>query len=67
MRVGGAMHVTAEGVDGIRRAGDHGDRRGRDEASRTVEIQATLRNADAKLRPGMFVKTSVAGSGGSHE
>jgi membrane fusion protein (multidrug efflux system) len=30
-----------------------------DEATRNVQVQATLRNADGKLRPGMFVKTEV--------
>jgi membrane fusion protein (multidrug efflux system) len=30
-----------------------------DQATRNVQIQATLSNPDAKLRPGMFVKVSV--------
>jgi membrane fusion protein (multidrug efflux system) len=31
-----------------------------DEATRNVQIQATLANPDGKLRPGMFVQTEVA-------
>jgi membrane fusion protein (multidrug efflux system) len=30
-----------------------------DEATRTVQVQATLPNADGKLRPGMYVQTEV--------
>ena len=30
-----------------------------DEATRNVQVQATLANPDGKLRPGMFVQTSV--------
>jgi membrane fusion protein (multidrug efflux system) len=30
-----------------------------DEATRNVQVQATLVNADGKLRPGMFVQTEV--------
>lgn len=30
-----------------------------DEATRNVQVQATLENADGKLRPGMYVKTLV--------
>jgi membrane fusion protein, multidrug efflux system len=31
-----------------------------DEATRNIQVQATLANADGKLRPGMFVQTEVA-------
>ncbi len=31
-----------------------------DEATRNIQVQATLPNPDAKLRPGMFVQTEVA-------
>ena len=31
-----------------------------DEATRNIQVQATLSNADGKLRPGMFVQTEVA-------
>jgi membrane fusion protein (multidrug efflux system) len=30
-----------------------------DEATRNIQVQATLANADAKLRPGMFVQVEV--------
>ncbi len=60
LKIGSPIHVTAEGAVGI--ASD-----GKitavdsvvDEATRNVQVQATLANADGKLRPGMFVKTNV--------
>jgi membrane fusion protein (multidrug efflux system) len=60
LKVGLPIHVTAEGAAGI--AAD-GKITAVDsvvnEATRNVEVQATCENADGKLRPGMFVKTSV--------
>ncbi len=60
LKVGFRIHVTAEGGAGV--AAD-----GRvtaidaviNEATRNIQIQATFDNADATLRPGMFVKTNV--------
>ena len=59
MRIGRTIHVTSN---------EHGgDFTGRisaidsviDQATRNVQVQATLANAGAKLRPGMFVQTQV--------
>jgi membrane fusion protein (multidrug efflux system) len=60
VRVGGQVRVAAEGEDG-------GEFAGRitaidsvvDEATRNVQVQATLDNRDGRLRPGMFVETRV--------
>ncbi len=60
LKVGFPIHVTAEGAGNV--AAD-----GRvtavdaviNEATRNIQIQSTFENADAKLRPGMFVKTNV--------
>jgi membrane fusion protein (multidrug efflux system) len=35
-----------------------------DERTRNVQVQATVANADSKLRPGMFVKTDLSTGGG---
>lgn len=61
MKVGSPIRVTAESAAGI-------EEEGRvtavdavvNETTRNVQIQATFTNADAKLRPGMFVKAKVA-------
>lgn len=67
LRAGTDVRVTAEGIEG--------DQRGKitavdaviDEATRNVRVQATLANADRKLRPGMFVSTQVhLGQGEPH-
>lgn len=60
LKVGSRIHVTAEGAgnvaaDGLVTAVDAVI----NEATRNIQVQATFANADAKLRPGMFVKTSV--------
>ena len=65
LKVGLPIHVTAEGAAGI--ASD-GKITAVDsvvnEATRNIQVQATLANADGKLRPGMFVKTNIGlGSG----
>jgi membrane fusion protein (multidrug efflux system) len=59
-RVGSPVHVTADGPSG-------GRFEGRitaidsvvDEATRNVQVQATLANQDGRLRPGMFVEAQV--------
>jgi membrane fusion protein (multidrug efflux system) len=61
LKVGSSIRVTAESAAGI-------EEEGRvtavdsvvNETTRNVQIQATFANADAKLRPGMFVKAYVA-------
>jgi len=61
MKVGSAIRVRAESAAGIE---EEGKVTAVDsvvnETTRNVQIQATLTNADAKLRPGMFVKANVA-------
>lgn len=60
VRVGGDVRLTSEGIPGAELSG-------RvtaidsivDEATRNVQVQATLRNTDAVLRPGMFVEVRV--------
>lgn len=60
VKVGLPIRVTAEGAVGI---AANGKITAVDsvvnESTRNVEIQATFENADATLRPGMFVKTAV--------
>ena len=60
LRPGAEVHVTAEGIEG-------GPVTGKitavnsivDEATRNIQVQATLANPDGKLRPGMFVEAEV--------
>jgi membrane fusion protein (multidrug efflux system) len=60
LKIGSPIRVTYEGETGV-------EAEGRvtavdsvvNEATRNVQVQATFANADGKLRPGMFVKTSV--------
>jgi membrane fusion protein (multidrug efflux system) len=60
MRVGRSVRITTDDLAGVEFAG-------RvtaidsivDEATRNIQVQATLANADGKLRPGMFVQTEV--------
>jgi membrane fusion protein (multidrug efflux system) len=61
LRIGRAVRITAGDLTGVEFAG-------RitaidavvDQTTRNVQVQATLGNADGKLRPGMFVQTEVA-------
>jgi membrane fusion protein (multidrug efflux system) len=61
LSVGGEVRVTAEGAGGAAFVG-------RitavdsivDVATRNVQVQATLKNPDGRLRPGMFVETQVS-------
>jgi membrane fusion protein, multidrug efflux system len=60
MRVGGEVQVTAEGLGGAPLTGritaiDSVV----DEATRNVQVQATLENPGGRLRPGMFVQAHV--------
>ena len=60
MRAGRSVHITTDGPAGVELAG-------RitaidsivDEATRNVQVQATLANPRGQLRPGMFVQTAV--------
>jgi membrane fusion protein, multidrug efflux system len=60
VRVGGDVRVSAEGMAG---AAFEGRITALDsivnEATRNIQVQATLANADSRLRPGMFVKTEL--------
>jgi membrane fusion protein, multidrug efflux system len=60
LKVGSAIHVTAEGGTGIESDGrvTAVDSIG-NESTRNIQVQATFPNTDGKLRPGMFVKTGV--------
>jgi membrane fusion protein (multidrug efflux system) len=63
MRVGGGVSVTAGGSDGPAPAEFKGKITALDsvvnEATRNVQVQATLANPEGKLKPGMFVETQV--------
>src|SRR5439155_21669825 len=60
IRAGRAVRIAADGMPGV-------EFMGRvsaidsvvDQATRNVQVQATLANPDGKLRPGMFVQTEV--------
>jgi membrane fusion protein (multidrug efflux system) len=59
VRVGGDVAVTSQG-SGIRAEGKITAIDSIiDPATRNVQVQATLANADGKLKPGMFVETSM--------
>ena len=60
LKVGSAIHVTAEGGPGIESDGrvTAVDSIG-NESTRNIQVQATFPNTDGQLRPGMFVKTGV--------
>ena len=60
MRPGRSVHITSDNMAGVEFIGritalDSVV----NEATRNVQVQATVPNADGKLRPGMFVQTSV--------
>jgi membrane fusion protein (multidrug efflux system) len=60
IHVGRSVRITADDVAGIELSGrvtaiDPSV----DEATRNVQVQATLANPDLRLRPGMFVRTEV--------
>ncbi len=63
MKVGGAVRVTAGGSPGSPPAPFTGRITALDsvvnEATRNVQVQATLANPEGKLKPGMFVDTQV--------
>jgi len=60
VRVGGAVRVTSEGMAGVEIPGRvNAIDSIVDEATRNVQVQGTLRNPNARLRPGMFVEVVV--------
>ncbi|HET7294157.1 MAG TPA: efflux RND transporter periplasmic adaptor subunit [Vicinamibacteria bacterium] len=60
LRVGGEVHVSAEGLTGVEFKGKISAIDSIvDAATRNLQVQATFANADGRLRPGMFVQTQV--------
>jgi membrane fusion protein (multidrug efflux system) len=60
VRVGGDVRLTSEGIPGAELSGKvTAIDSVVDRATRNVQVQATLRNVDAILRPGMFVEVRV--------
>ena len=60
LRSGAEVRVTSEGISGRGPVGKITAVNSIvDEATRNVQVQATLANADGKLRPGMFVEAEV--------
>lgn len=66
IKVGGDVHITAEELPGVELTGRVSAINSVvDEATRNVQVQATLPNRDGRLRPGMFVQTTL-GTGTSN-
>jgi membrane fusion protein (multidrug efflux system) len=63
LRIGGRVRVTTDGSESADRAAFDGTISAVDsvvnEATRNVEVQATLANPEGRLKPGMFVRTEV--------
>lgn len=59
LRQGADVHVTAEGIDSPATGKITAVNSVVDEATRNIQVQATLSNSDGKLRPGMFVQAEV--------
>jgi membrane fusion protein (multidrug efflux system) len=59
MRVGGEIEVTLEGTPGSQKGRISAINSVIDEATRNVQVQATLPNPDRKMHPGMFVEVMV--------
>jgi membrane fusion protein (multidrug efflux system) len=64
IRIGSTVRLTADEVSGVEFSGrvtavDSVV----NEATRNVQVQATIPNSDGKLRPGMFVQTTLAMGG----
>lgn len=61
LRVGGAVNVSTDGTPGIQGSGRISAVNSVvDEATRNIEVQATLPNPEGKFRPGMFVQAEIA-------
>jgi len=60
LRVGGEVHVNAQGIESSDPTGTITAVNSIvDEATRNIQVQATLANPEGKLRPGMFVEAQV--------
>ena len=60
VRVGRTVRITTDGMPGVEFSGRVTALDSIvDQATRNVQVQATLANPDGKLRPGMFVQTEV--------
>jgi len=60
LRVGGEVHVNAQGIASSDPTGTiTAINSVVDEATRNIQVQATLANPEGKLRPGMFVEAQV--------
>src|SRR5690242_3752029 len=60
VKVGGDIRITAEELPGVELTGRVSAINSIvDEATRNVQVQATLPNRDGRLRPGMFVQTAL--------
>jgi membrane fusion protein (multidrug efflux system) len=59
LRVGGGVQVSAEGAGAPIKGTITAIDAVVNEATRNVQVQATLPNSDGRLRPGMFVETQV--------
>jgi membrane fusion protein, multidrug efflux system len=60
LSIGADVHVTAQGIEKSAPTGTITAINSIvDEATRNIQVQATLANADGKLRPGMFVEAQV--------
>jgi len=60
VRVGRSIRITANDAAGVEWTGRVSAIDSKvDEATRNIQIQATIANADGKLRPGMFVEAEV--------
>jgi membrane fusion protein (multidrug efflux system) len=65
LKIGASVHISADGI-ALK------DTEGRitainsvvDEATRNVQVQATLRNPDGRLRPGMFLQVQASSGAG---
>ncbi|MCI0453261.1 MAG: efflux RND transporter periplasmic adaptor subunit [Candidatus Latescibacteria bacterium] len=63
MKVGADVNVMIEGTDGVAASGKITAFNSLvDAETRNVEVQASFRNPEGKLRPGMFVRVQVVGS-----
>ncbi len=63
LKVGADVHVTTDGIDGTAGTGKVTAINSLiDPDTRNVEVQASFRNNNGKLRPGMFVEVQVMGS-----
>ena len=62
LKVGSEVNVMAEGMEGIAASGKVTAINSLvDSNTRNVEVQASFRNANGKLKPGMFVQVQIVG------